>query len=102
MAKEKINYFSKVSVILHKLHEDYPTFSIARHISTALSEYKDIWDVSNKELLFALEKYTLELSLDSDNLCGKEYVDNIVKDGIGLFDTKDDLSDLDTLENEQD
>ena len=38
--------------------------SFGRHLSTALYEYNDLWGVSDKELLLALEKYEIELNID--------------------------------------
>jgi hypothetical protein len=68
---------------LERLRKAHPTYNIGRHISTALDGYDDIWGVSDKEFLFALEKYELELNMDVDHI-DQEEIDEIIKDGMNL------------------
>ena len=69
--------------MLENLHKAHPTYNIGRHISTALDGYDDIWGVTDKEFLFALEKYELELNMDSPHI-DEEEIDEIIKDGMNL------------------
>jgi hypothetical protein len=69
--------------VLERLHKAHPTYNIGRHISTALDGYDDIWGVTDKEFLFALEKYELELNMDVDHI-DQEEIDEIIKDGMNL------------------
>lgn len=69
--------------MLESLHKAHPTYNIGRHISTALDGYDDIWGVSDKEFLFALEKYELELNMDIDHI-DQEEIEKIIKDGMNL------------------
>jgi hypothetical protein len=69
--------------VLENLHKAHPTYNIGRHISTALDGYDDIWGVTDKEFLFALEKYELELNMDIDHI-DQEEIDEIIKDGMNL------------------
>lgn len=69
--------------MLESLHKAHPTYNIGRHISTALDGYDDVWGVSDKEFLFALEKYELELNMDVDHI-DQEEIDKIIKDGMNL------------------
>lgn len=93
------NYNHEVIKILGDLHKSHPTFSVARHISTATADYGDIWGMTDKELTFALTKYQLELESDNSQIADEVYVDQIVKDGSKLFEPeKDDFSDLDMQE----
>jgi hypothetical protein len=69
--------------VLESLHKAHPTYNIGRHISTALDGYDDIWGVTDKEFLFALEKYELELNMDVDHI-DQEEIDEIIKDGMNL------------------
>lgn len=69
--------------MLERLHKAHPTYNIGRHISTALDGYDDIWGVSDKEFLFALEKYELELNMDIDHI-DQEEIEKIIKDGMNL------------------
>jgi hypothetical protein len=69
--------------VLENLHKAHPTYNIGRHISTALDGYDDIWGVTDKEFLFALEKYELELNMDSPHI-DEEEIEEIIKDGMNL------------------
>jgi hypothetical protein len=69
--------------VLESLHKAHPTYNIGRHISTALDGYNDIWGVTDKEFLFALEKYELELNMDVDHI-DQEEIEKIIKDGMNL------------------
>lgn len=65
---------------LQDLYKDHPTFSFGRHISMAFTEYGDIWDLSNKECLFALEKYQAELDMGDDKITSPQYLEKLYKD----------------------
>jgi hypothetical protein len=69
--------------VLESLRKAHPTYNIGRHISTALDGYDDIWGVTDKEFLFALEKYELELNMDSPHI-DEEEIEEIIKDGMNL------------------
>jgi hypothetical protein len=69
--------------VLESLRKAHPTYNIGRHISTALDGYDDIWGVTDKEFLFALEKYELELNMDVDHI-DQEEIEKIIKDGMNL------------------
>jgi hypothetical protein len=69
--------------VLESLHKAHPTYNIGRHISTALDGYDDVWGVSDKEFLFALEKYELALNIDIDHI-DQEEIEKIIKDGMNL------------------
>jgi hypothetical protein len=69
--------------VLENLHKAHPTYNIGRHISTALDGYDDMWGVTDKEFLFALEKYELELNMDIDHI-DQEEIEEIIKDGMNL------------------
>ena len=59
----KPSNFREIINVFEELHKNYPYFSIGRHISTAFSDYGDLWGISEKEFLFALNKYKTELEL---------------------------------------
>ena len=69
--------------MLESLHKAHPTYNIGRHISTALDGYNDVWGVTDKEFLFALEKYELALNMDIDYI-DQEEIEKIIKDGMNL------------------
>lgn len=68
---------------MERLRKAHPTYNIGRHISTALDGYDDVWGVTDKEFLFALEKYELALNIDIDHI-DQEEIDEIIKDGMNL------------------
>lgn len=73
--------FNSIITIFKDLHKKYPHQGIARHFSDATAEYKNIWGLENKELLFLLEKYQTELSL---NITSEEEVNKIIEDSKNL------------------
>ena len=85
----KPNYYKKAIEILSELHNAYPNFGLARHLSTALSDYGDFWGLTDKELTFALEKYQAELALDIDQIADDAYVNQIIEDGMDLLNDDD-------------
>lgn len=90
-----INYYKESVKLLTSLHKDHPTFSLGRHLATALCEYGDMWNISNKEFLFALQKYEAEMELNNDEKPHEEYVNNIIKDGMNLDTILDEEDDED-------
>jgi hypothetical protein len=56
---------------------------MGRHISTALDEYTDVWGVSDREFLYAIQKYEIELNIDGPHLDDEE-IEEIIKDGMNL------------------
>ena len=77
------NYYRKIINVLESLHKAHPTYNIGRHVSTALDGYDDIWGVTDKEFLFALEKYEIALNMDIDHI-DQEEIEKIIKDGMNL------------------
>ena len=80
---KKPNYYQQILHVLENLHKAHPTYNIGRHISTALDGYNDVWGVTDKEFLFALEKYELALNMDIDYI-DQEEIEKIIKDGMNL------------------
>lgn len=78
MAK-KNNYIAILQQ-LEILHRKHPSYNMGRHLSMAFAEYGDVWSLSDKEALFALEKYEAELDLDNDNIASPEYMEQLYKD----------------------
>lgn len=81
----KASYYSQTLTILQQLHAAYPQYNMGRHLATALDEYGDIWGLTDKEMLFALEKYKSQLELDVPHTDENE-LDQIIKDGMNLDD----------------
>jgi hypothetical protein len=79
----KPNYYSQITKTLNRLQKAYPTYNMGRHLSTALYEYNDLWGVSDKELLLALEKYEIELNIDYPHE-DEDDLKKIIKGGMNL------------------
>ena len=79
----KTNYYSQITKTLNRLQKSYPTYNMGRHLSTALYEYNDLWGVSDKELLLALEKYEIELNIDYPHE-DEDDLKKIIKGGMNL------------------
>jgi len=75
--------YNKIVHLLHDLHVAYPTYNMGRHLSTALDGYGDVWGLTDKELLFALEKYKTQLDMDIPHVDENE-IDQIIKEGLDL------------------
>lgn len=81
MAK-RTNY-NEVLHILQELHKSFPTYNMGRHLATALDGYGDLWGLTDKELMFALEKYRSELEMDVPHTDESE-LEKIIKEGMDL------------------
>jgi hypothetical protein len=75
------NYYRKIIHVLESLHKAHPFYNMGQHISTAM-DGSDLWGVSDKEMLLALQKY--EASLDMDINHNEEEIEEIIKDGMNL------------------
>jgi hypothetical protein len=90
MSKVK-NYKNRFIELMSELSSAYPSYGLGRHLSTALSEYGDFWDISDKELCYAIEKYKTELDLDQIHVVSDEYLEDIIEDANHLFDNKEEM-----------
>ena len=81
----KPNYYSQAIHILQQLHIAYPEYNMGKHLATALDGYGDVWGITDKELVFALEKYKAQLDMDIPHTDDEE-LDQIIKDGMNLDD----------------
>jgi len=82
MAKQP-NYYRQIIQTLIRLQKAYPTYNMGRHISTALDEYTDVWGVNDREFLYAIQKYEIELNIDGPHIDDEE-IEEIIKDGMNL------------------
>ena len=75
--------YEQILSVLVELKEAFPSYNMGRHLDTALNEYKDIWGMTDKEMLYALNKYKSQLTLDIPHPDDTE-IDKIVKDAMNL------------------
>lgn len=76
------NYYNDIIHVLQELKKDFPSYSLGTHLSAIIYEYNDIWGLSDKEFLFALEKYKTSLELDLPHPSSD--IDNIINDAMDL------------------
>ena len=74
--------FSQIITLLNELHKSFPKYNIGRHISTAL-DGSDLWGISDKQLLAALNKYKDQQEIDTPYTNERE-LDAIISDGMNL------------------
>lgn len=79
--KKKPTAYNQAISLLQDLKKAYPSYSLGQHVATALSDYGDAWGISDKEFVFALEKYQAELEY---NIVSDTEVDKIVRDAQDL------------------
>lgn len=78
---KKFTEYKQALEVLTQLKLEYPTHTLGQHISIALADYGDIWNVTDKEFVFALEKYRVELE---HNIVADSEIDKIIKDAQNL------------------
>lgn len=84
MKKNKPNLYIEIINILKELKVLYPSYTMGKHISTALDEYGDVWGISDKEMLFAIMKYKATLEMDVPHETNEEEIEKIIQDGMNL------------------
>lgn len=84
MKKETTNYYIQCVSLLKELKTRHPSYTLGRHLSTALEEYGDIWGTPDKEILFALTKYKAQLEMDVPQEEDDKELEKIIKDGMNL------------------
>lgn len=85
----KPNYYSQIITTLNELHKSFPTYNLGKHLSTALDGHGDVWGMSDKELLYVLNKYKAELELDGPYNSSDQEIEAIIKGGLNLDDLMD-------------
>jgi hypothetical protein len=84
MKKNKPNLYNDIIEVLVELKTLYPSYSMGKHISTALDDYGDIWGLSDKEILYAFTKYKANMEMDVPHETNEEEIEEILKDGMNL------------------
>jgi hypothetical protein len=79
--KKKEDYQKQFITLFIDLHKDFPAYSLGQHLATAFADYGDLWGCSDKEIVYALEKYRTTLDLDYVPV---QDVDKIIADAADL------------------
>jgi hypothetical protein len=78
---KKATHFNQIIHLLQELKKEYPSYHLSQHLASALGDYKDLWGIADKEMLFALTKYKAELEF---NIASDQEVDQIMRDAQNL------------------
>jgi hypothetical protein len=73
---KKLTPYNQAVHLLLELKKEYPNHTLGQHIATSLGDYRDIWGLTDKEILFALERYKTELEF---NIASDDEVNEIMK-----------------------
>lgn len=84
MKKPKLNLYADIINVLMELKTLYPSYSMGKHISTALDEYGDIWGMTDKEVLYAFTKYKAQMQMDVPHETGEDELKQIIDDAMNL------------------
>lgn len=90
MKKKQAIAYKQIIDIFDSLHKEYPEHNLGRHLSLALSDYTDLFSVTDREFLYALTKYQTELAFDHHPTASEDYVRKIEEDASHLFDRASD------------
>ena len=60
----KMSQYNKCLQILQQLKINFPKYTLGQHLSTVLDQYKNLWGVSDKDLLTTLIEYQNQLQTD--------------------------------------
>lgn len=67
MKTKKKEYYEDIIKLLKELKSLQPNTEMGKHLSTVMSEFKDIWGVSDKDIFVSLTKYKAQLELFTPN-----------------------------------
>lgn len=98
---KKPTQFNKFINLLQILQKQFPAQPVSNHIASALADYgsiQDIWGLSDKELVFALERYQSNLEIENFIPTHDSELERIIEEGknidkINLYDTEDEEED---------
>jgi hypothetical protein len=84
MKKKPNRFYKEIVEKLLELKRLYPSYSMGKHLATALDEYEDMWGITDKEFLFAITKYAAQMEMDVPHETDEEEIEKIIEDGLNL------------------
>ena len=79
---KKNQYYNEAIHLLQELKKNNPSLTLGQTLSSIVYEYGDVWGLSDKEFLFALEKYKASLELDIQH--SPSDIEDIINDAMDL------------------
>lgn len=83
MNKPKQSFYTDIIEKLLELKTDYPSYSMGKHLSTALDEYGDLWGMTDKEMAFAITRYKAQMEMNVSRETDED-MEKIIREGINL------------------
>lgn len=77
------NYKSEILSTIKEIFKKFPNQLVSTHLSLAFSDYASIDGISDKEILFLLDKYKYEKELDIE-IQHDASIDRIIEEGQNL------------------
>lgn len=96
----KATYFGQIVDILKSLKAKYPNQGVGQHLSMALAEYPNYWGMSDKEFLFAMQKYKFEL--DENILPPEQEIEKIVEESSSIESLREGIDYEDIIDQRED
>lgn len=87
------NYKKEFISILSELIKNYPTQDLSLHLSLMLAEYPNFDSLSDKELVFLINKYKCEKDLDFSPSHNETEIERIIREAQDLEHILDDNED---------
>lgn len=79
---KKNQHYNEAIALLQELKKTHPSLTLGQTLSSIVYEYGDVWGLSDKEFLFALEKYKTSLELDFQH--SSSDIEDIINDAMDL------------------
>jgi len=76
------DYYNRILASLTKLKELYPKYNMGRHLATILDDQGDVWGMTDKALLNAVDDYMKALVLDKPH--EDQEIEQIINEGLHL------------------
>jgi hypothetical protein len=96
----KATYFAQIIDVLKSLKVKYPNQGVGQHLSMALAEYPNYWGMSDKEFLFAIQKYKFEL--DENVIPPEQEIEQLVKESSSIEDLREGIDYEDIIDQRED
>ena len=92
--KKPTDYYKGILETLKELKANYPNMTLGQHLHLALEDY-NLWDTTDKEVSFALDKYAASREIDhTQTNLDKIYNDSINLDVSSFFQDEEEEEDF--------
>lgn len=78
----KRSFINEICQTLKELHKLYPSQNLGRHLDAAFADYPSLFGVTDREILFALQRY--QATLEIDPIASDAEIEKIIREGSNL------------------